>query len=186
MRACQLIMKKTGTIEALNVSPKGFYEGFLLRTGKKIIQINLPKEEHGTSGEGLNPGDRVTVEVEPESPRGEPVHEVFRLVGLPGANDHLAKGDKHGTRHFSGRIERLNYALHGEVNGGMMDSGDFLHLKPEGARSVKLTTGMKVNGRGSSRPMLGGHSVMEATEVNGIEIHHHKPKKKHAASHARE
>jgi len=33
-----LTVKKTGTIEALNVSPKGFYEWLLLRAGKKIVQ----------------------------------------------------------------------------------------------------------------------------------------------------
>ena len=38
-------MKKTGTIDALNVSPKGFYEGILLSKGRGRIQVNLPKDE---------------------------------------------------------------------------------------------------------------------------------------------
>jgi hypothetical protein len=149
-------VKKTGTIEAVNFSPKGFHKGFLLRTGKRIVQINLPKGESGTMDKCVNPGERVTVEVEPEEPHGEPAHSVFRLVLLLGVNGHLAEDDKHGNLHFAGRIEKLNYALHGEVNGGILDSGDFLHLKPEGARAVKLKVGMQVEGRGSTKPMVGG------------------------------
>ena len=83
-------------------------------------------------------------------------------------------------KHFSGRIERLNYALHGEVNGGILESGDFLHLKPEGARAINLAVGMAVEARGKTRPMPGGRFVIDADEVNGTVIGHHQTKKKHA------
>ena len=59
-------MKKSGAIEALNLSPKGFQEGFLLRTGKSgkaIAQINLPKDERDKWANRLSPGELVTVEV---------------------------------------------------------------------------------------------------------------------------
>jgi hypothetical protein len=89
---------------------------------------------------------------------------------------------------FSGRVARLNYALHGEVNGGILESGDFLHLKPEGARAVGLKLGLSVKGKGKTKPMADGHLVIEADEVNGIPIERHKgphkaphkAKKKHA------
>jgi hypothetical protein len=74
----------------------------------------------------------------------------------------------------------LNYALHGEVNGGILESGDFLHLKPEGARAIGLALGMAVEARGKTRPTPGGWFVIEADEVNGTIIGHHKGKKKHA------
>jgi hypothetical protein len=178
-----LTVKKTGTIEALNISPKGFYEGFLLRTGKKIVQINLPKHEIGIIDQGLATGEEITADVEAEEPHGQPQHGVFRLLRFAGPNGHFAKPDKDGNNAFSGQIMRLNYALHGAVNGGILDSGDFLHLKPEGARTLKLQLGMQVEGRGVTKPMVGGHSVIEAQVVNGIEIKHHKAKKKHAAKH---
>ena len=125
LRAHSFTVKKTGTIEALNVSPKGFYEGFLLHTGKKIVQVNLPKHELGMLDGGLETGKQITAEVEAEEPHGEPKYVVFRLLRLAAEGD-----DKHGTGPFVGRIERLNYALHGAVNGGILESGDFLHLKP--------------------------------------------------------
>jgi hypothetical protein len=185
LRASQLLMKKSGTVEALNVSPKGFYEGFLLKTGKRVVQINFPKEEHEPSARDLKPGQQVTIEVESEQPHGKPEHDVFRLVHLLSVDGRVVETIKQGTSRFSGRIEALNYALHGEVNGGILDSGDFLHVKPEGARALKMKAGMEVEGHGSTRPMVGGHSVIEAEEANGIGIRGHKASQKHAAKHAR-
>jgi hypothetical protein len=165
-------MKKKGSIQSLNVSPKGFYEGFLLKTSKGTIQVNLPKEQaHGLDQE-WQPGSELAVEVELEEPWGMPEHPVYRLA-------HPIES-KNASGKFSGRVERLNYALHGEVNGGILESGDFLHLKPEGARAVGLKPGLSVKGNGKTKPMVGGHLVIEADEVNGISIEHHKAKKKHA------
>jgi hypothetical protein len=174
-------MKKTGTVEAWNISPKGFYEGFLLRTGKKVSQVNFPKEEVQAWGAALNSGDQIAVEVEPEPAHGDPEHSVYRLTRLRTLNGKAFAGHKPGPSRFSGSVATLNYALHGEVNGAILDSGDFLHLKPQGARDVALKIGLKVEGHGNSKPMVGGHSVIEAEEVNGVAIHHHKgAKKKHA------
>jgi hypothetical protein len=164
-------VKTTGAVEALNVSPKGHYEGFLLRTSKGVIQINIPKD--GMPGRLPEPGEKVSAEVEKEPPHGEPQHKVFRLHRL--LNGSSGKTEKKNTR-FHGRVARLNYALHGEVNGGILDSGDFLHLKPAGAREVGLAIETEVKGRGSSRPMVDGHLVIEADEVNGIAIHRGKKK----------
>jgi len=181
LRALPLGVKTTGAIEALNISPKGFHEGFLLRTTKGIVQINLPKDS--PTRVDLKPGDRISAEVEREPLHAEPSHDVFRLVRFVGRNGQKHKPHEHEDGRFSGRVQRLNYALHGEVNGGILDTGDFLHLKPEGAREVGLEIGMKVEGRGLLKPMVGGHSVIEAEEVNGVAIQH-KARKKHAAKHA--
>jgi hypothetical protein len=117
--------------------------------------------------------------VEAEEPWGTPAHKVFRLVRVVDKGGRKAETDQHPPRNFSGRIERLNYALHGEVNGGILESGDFLHLKPEGARAVGLAVGMAVEARGTTKPMPGGRFVIEADEVNGTVIRPGKSKKKH-------
>ena len=49
---------------------------------------------------------------------------------------------------------------------------------------MKLNVGMQVAGHGYKKPMVGGHSVIEAEEVNGTRITHNKAKKKHSAKHA--
>lgn len=166
-------MKKTGTIEALNVSPKGFYEGILLSKGRGRIQVNLPKDEALMMAPSFQQGQTITVDVEKEKPHGTPVHEVYRLVRLAGATKN---GD--GVKSFSGQVKALNFALHGEVNGGILDSGDFLHLKPKGAQAIGIKVGMAVKGHGTTKPMVGGRVVIEARDVNGVEIEHGKAKKK--------
>ncbi len=164
----------------MNISPKGFYEGFLLKSGKNVIQVNLPKEHLHSFADGWTSDGEISVEVEPEEPWGTPAHEVFRLVRVVDNGDGQAANDHHPPTKFSGRIDRLNYALHGEVNGGILESGDFLHLKPEGARAVGLVVGMAVDARGTTKPMPGGRFVIEADEVNGTVIGHGKARKKHA------
>ena len=49
-------MKRTGTVAALNMSPKGFHEGFLLKTDKGTIQVNVSKHEIGALGKEVAPG----------------------------------------------------------------------------------------------------------------------------------
>ncbi|WP_031498320.1 hypothetical protein [Bryobacter aggregatus] len=158
-------MKKSGTIQAMNLSPKGRYRGFLLKTSKGTVQINLPK---GKTNDLLKPGVEIAAEVEEEESRGKRGHRVFRLLHL------LKENGGNGHSQFSGKVLSLNYARHGEVNGGILDSGDFLHLKPEAARAVALKVGMEVTGVGHTKPMAGDHAgdhlVIEAEEVNGIQM----------------
>jgi hypothetical protein len=163
----------------MNVSPKGFYEGFLLKSGKSVIQINLPKEHIQSFANGWPSDGEISVEVEAEEPWGTPAHKVFRLVRVVHNGGREAEKDHHRPREFAARIERLNYALHGEVNGGILESGDFRHLKPEGAQAVGLAVGMAVEARGTTKPMPGGRFVIEAEQVNGTVIGHGKAKKKH-------
>jgi hypothetical protein len=163
----------------MNISPKGTYEGFLLKSGKNVVQINLPKERLHSFADGWPSTGKISVEVEAEDSWGAPAHKVFRLVRVIDNGSRKAEDGPHIRNHFSGRIDRLNYALHGEVNGGILESGDFLHLKPEGARAINLAVGMAVEARGKTRPMPGGRFVIDADEVNGTVIGH-QTKKKHA------
>lgn len=169
---------KRGTVQAFNISPKGSYEGLLLEEEDgELVQINFGHEMASLLPEPGTVGVPIALEVEPEPQHGKSCHPVFRLTSVKGANGN-------GTRRFSGTVSRLNYALHGEANGGILDSGDFLHLKPHGAAAINLEVGMHVAGSGKAKPMVGGHSVIEADEVNGIRIGEKpKPKPKKKAAH---
>jgi hypothetical protein len=165
-------MEKTGIVQTFNISPKGSPEGLLLESDGEIIQINFLPEFAAEIAAMAAEGKEFKANVEPEEAHGHPSHTVFRLLSLNGHDGH-----------FSGKVKHLNYALHGEVNGAILDSGDFLHLKPHGAAALDLKPGMKVKAAGPSKPMFDGHRVIEATEVNGIAIDKKpKPKKK---AHAR-
>jgi hypothetical protein len=84
------------------------------------------------------PNGEISIEVEAEEPWGRPAHKAFRLVRVVDKGGRKAETDHRPPTQFSGRIEKLNCALHGEVNGGILESGDFLHLKPEGAQAVSV------------------------------------------------
>ena len=176
--------RKHGTVQAFNISPKGSYEGLLMESGGNIIQVNF-SPEYAMSIEQTAPiGQAVELEVEPADTKEKSVHPVYRLLSIHSKNGRntSSQANANNNGHFSGEVARLNYALHGEVNGGILDTGDFLHLKPHGAAAVELAVGMKVQGTGHSKPMTGGHRVIDADEINGIAIEH-KPKPKKKAAH---
>lgn len=167
MLPMQAVMEKTGIVQTFNVSPKGTLEGLLMKIGDETIQINF-RQEFASEIASVAVGEELKVELEPEEAHDHPNHPVFRLLGLSANNSH-----------FAGKVKHLNYALHGEANGAILDSGNFLHVKPYGAAALDLKPGMRVKGSGSSKPMFDGHRVIEAIEVNGIPMEKRlKPKKK--------
>ena len=176
----QTAIKKNGTVQSFNVSPKGMYEGLFLQTKTELIQINFPREFAAMIADVASIGDKVKVEVEAGDAKGHASHPVYALISVQNDSQQrfsLAESIDNGNIKFAGKVERLNYALHGEVNGAILETGDFLHVKPHGAAALELVIGMKVKGIGATKPMTGGHQVIEAEEVNGIYMEH-KPKPK--------
>ena len=163
-------MQIRGTVQSFNLSPKGCYEGLLLKTPQELMQVNFSKEWSASMSEMAPPGSEIAFDVQPMEPEGRPAHPVFQLIAIAGAGK------------FSGKIERLNYALHGEVNGAILTNGDFVHTKPHGAATLQLKAGMKVEGHGESKPAADGHRIIEAEEVNGLPLEK-KPKPKKKAPH---
>ena len=177
--------KKSGIVQSFNVSPKGHYEGLLLENKGELLQVNFPQEWSSTIADLAAPGKSIHIEVESHEKDGHGLHPVYRLLSLSNEKQgtfSLDESNGSGNGHFAGKVERLNYALNGEVNGAILDTGDFLHLKPHGAAALELALGMKVKGTGASRPMIGGHRVIEAAEVNGVALGQ-KPKPGKKAHH---
>lgn len=143
-------MSKTvrGAVEAHNFSPKGEVEGLLVRADGGLVQVNLAK---GTANPPA-PGAAVELAVEPEDggpKHARPAHPVYRAAA---AQDGV-----------SGTVVRLNFTRHGEPNGVVLDTGDFVHLKPHGLRAAGLKVGDHVTASGDVRPMAAGGSAVEAT-----------------------
>jgi hypothetical protein len=128
--------KLRGKVLAFNISPKGQVEGALLRTAGGQAQVNFPKHEAEALSASMQLGKRVELEVKREPDEGD--HPVFTVRAQPGA--------------LSGTVVRLNYALHGEVNGYHLDDGTFAHVKPEGAKKYKVQVGDQVKAVGERRP----------------------------------
>jgi hypothetical protein len=139
-----------GKIVAFNLSPKGQIEGALVETARSTVQLNFPKHDAGPFAP-LRAGALVDVDAELEVDGGE--HPVYR-AGAPEAS-------------ISGTIVRLNYALHGAVNGWHLDDGTFVHAKPDGAKRHRLRVGERIEVRGPRRTGPDG-SVLEARSIKRL------------------
>lgn len=168
-----------GVVEYLNFSPKGSYEAILLKTGKDRVQLNFPPEWSEQIARDVRTGDRVAAEVEDYDDDRPGHHRVYSLLSLSGAKG-LQIGGASGNS-ITGKVERINFAKHGEPNGAILDSGHFVHLKPGGARAVGLKIGQTLEVQGRSKPSAHGSlQVIEAEFVNGIDLAHAKHAKKHS------
>ncbi len=127
--------KLRGQVLALNISPKGHIEGAVLETSDGRAQVNFPKHSAELFARATPVGANVELDAEGEPDEGE--HPVYTALD---AEDEI-----------SGTIVRLNYALHGEVNGYHLDDGTFVHVKPEGAKKYKLRVGDRVKASGTRR-----------------------------------
>jgi hypothetical protein len=172
----------SGVFLSFNLSPKGIPEGFVCRQGKSTFQVNFPPELTNEVAKRVSEGVKVEAEVTPFRDAEEEAHPVYELRSLM-SGDQLLVVDGGGEEdvHVAGTIVRLNYAKRGEVNGAILDTGEFVHLRPHGARELELKIGQQLKAEGEVRPGWAGARVIEATRANGISIE--KPKKKRGPLH---
>ena len=161
-----------GVIRDFNLSPKGTIEGVLLDTKAGVVQINFAPDD---VPRGLSAGQAVEIVVETDHhakkhPEGN--HPVFQFVSM-----HGREKEEDGPVRVSGTVQKLNFARHGEPNGVILDTGDFIHLKPDGMKRHGLKVGQHITAEGDARPTTTGHRVIEATVVNGIPVGPKKPHK---------
>jgi len=134
-----------GKVLAYNISPKGHIEGVLIETDSGLAQLNFPK--HGADARMMTVGAKVDVAVELEHDRG----------------DHPVYASSDAEVYATGTILRLNYALHGDVNGCHLDDGTFVHVKPDEAKGYDLRVGAKITATGSRR--VGADAVVLDAET---------------------
>ena len=158
-------------VVAHNFSPRGGVEGLLVEAVGRPAQIVFLPEKGTELSRTIAIGQTVdlVVEAEPPAPKGEASHPVYRFVST--APSEKSRGAVTPPPNaIKGVVARLNYARHGEPNGVVLDTGDFIHLKPDGMKQLKLKVGDHIEADGETHPMdLGGH-VVEAKSVNGVQL----------------
>ncbi len=163
-----------GQFTQLIYSPKGGIEGLLIETGGTPTQFVTDPQDPSVLQlfAELQPGQTLLVEgteagPSPKGPKGEAAHFVYRFERLA-AIDGREPEPTHRHAEVSGKVERFNYAKHGAPNGVVLDSGDFVHTKPEGLEKLGLKIGDKVKAEGPARSLATGHGrVIDAHSVNG-------------------
>jgi hypothetical protein len=171
--------KFRGLLQDFNFSPKGGVEGFLLHADGQTVQINVTPDVGFAVVRGI--GQTVEATVEPDHEAGKHAkgdHPVYHLVMLTGTEGkvliHSGAGNAE-TVTVQGVVKRINYAPHGAANGVVLESGDFIHMKPEGMKKIDLKAGDQVTAEGQGGTMPLGQQVVEARTVNGTSIVGKKP-----------
>lgn len=160
-----------GRFQHLIYSPKGTIEGLLIDTDGVPTQFVCDGEDPMLMAQlgTLTRGQALVVEgTEADaSPKGEPEHTVYRLERLASIDGH-APAEAQPDDGTEGTVLRFNHARHGAANGVVLDSGDFVHTRPDGLAALGLKIGDRIVARGPARPLATGPGrVIEAHSVNG-------------------
>lgn len=164
----------TGTFRHMIYSPRGDHEGVLLDSDGEPLQLVFDRHDAlgGAVFEQVAPGQLVSVDAVPQgpSPKGEGEHPVYafgRLLSIDGQKPAKPKAAPRGAA-YQGRVVRLNHARHGAANGVVLDTGDFIHTKPDGMLRLKLKVGDVVRADGDAQRLADDSGwAVEATQVNG-------------------
>lgn len=164
--------------------PDGSIEGALVEAAGRPLQLLV---EHGDEAAGrllagLREGQSIVADAVEQGPshKGPSAHAVHLLERLRSVDGAKPAKERPAPRSaaYNGRVTRFNYARHGAKNGVVLDTGDFIHLKPEGMAKAKLAVGDQVAADGDAWPLaLGGGYVVEATVVNGKAVAGRPPAK---------
>lgn len=172
--------KKQQTIEGrfqhVFYSPKGRIDGILIDVDGESVQIVFDRHDNDSANAflSLKQGKSLVVKATTKSPspKGERAHLIYnfiQLVSIEGRKPSKRKSANNVAS--SGLVVYFNYARHGEANGVVLDSGDFIHMKPEQFSRLTLKVGDKVRADGiAHRLLFGTGRVLEATRVNGKNI----------------
>jgi hypothetical protein len=166
------------TIECLfeqpTYAPDGTVEGALVRLEGTRSQLVV---DHGDERAAdvlgaIKAGERLIVQanLQGPSPKGPPEHPIYTLakvISIDGLKPARAKRAPVPAP-YKGMVVCFNYARHGAKNGVVLDTGDFIHLKPEGFARFKPTVGDRVEADGDAWPLASGAGyVVEAVSFNG-------------------
>ena len=165
-----------GTCRQFLFSPKGSIDGMLLLVDDEVIQVSLSRKKGAALSLLAKPGKPLCVLGHPDrssrgSGRAHPVYKFESLADADGKAVHAPK--KHGDTHpdkdsvaVNGVVSSLHYARHGQPNGVMLATGEFIHLRRRGMMQARLKVGSKVRAVGKLRMTLLNTRMLEAHHVN--------------------
>jgi len=160
----------SGKLQQLLFSPKGGIEGLLIEVDAKPIQVSL--EPGDADAKVFNDAVGKPIEVKAladHSPKTKDSrHPVYQLDSITMIAGKAYKPN--ATQPIRGVVASIHYAKHGEPNGVILESGEFIHTRPHGMEKLKLDLGSKVVAHGEVRMTVLGSAMIEAHEVNRVTI----------------
>lgn len=164
----------SGTCQQLLFSPKGGIEGALVKVKGAVLQLSMHPDIGAAFARSAAPGKRLrvlaTVDNSPKTKDGaHPVYQFESFADAMGQAVELTGSDPADTT-IKGVVAALHYARHGQPNGVVLETGEFIHMRPHGMAQVGLGVGAKVNAVGDLRMTVLGTRMLEARVVNRMEL----------------
>jgi hypothetical protein len=159
-----------GRLQRLLFSPKGAIEGLLLTIASKTVQVSLDpgNADAAALADSVGQSIEITATADRSAKTRKGAHPVFELDGITTlAGKAFAAGD---AAPVSGVVADIHYARHGEPNGVILQSGEFIHTRPPGMKKLKLQVGSTVVAHGPVRTTVLGTALVEAREVNRMTL----------------
>ena len=164
----------SGTCQQLLFSPKGGIEGALVKVKGKTVQISVTPDLGAALARVTGPARRLRVLAEADhSPKtADGAHPVYKLESLADAAGQAIEWPEFDSADttIKGVVATLHFARHGEPNGVVLETGEFIHLRPHGMALVGLGIGSKIIAVGKQRMTILGTRMLEAQQVNRIAL----------------
>jgi len=164
----------TGTCLQLLFSPKGGIEGVLLKVKGEVLQVSLNPDAGALFARVTGPGKRLRLlaaaDHSPKTTDG--AHPVYQFESFADANGQAiesADTDPANTT-IKGVVAALHFARHGQPNGVVLETGEFIHMRPHGMALAGLGVGARVSAVGAVRMTVLGTRMLEAHQVNRIDL----------------
>ena len=162
-----------GTCRQLLFSRDGAIEGCLITVKGKTAQVSMTSEEGSLLSQMIGPGKRMRILATPDLSADaiDAPHPVFCFVALADSQgEPLDMPDiEPGASAISGQVSMLTYAQHGQPNGVVLDTGEFIHVGTDAMRTTALRAGSKVRAVGELRRTLLGSRMLDERLVNGVQ-----------------
>jgi hypothetical protein len=163
-----------GTCQQLLFSPKGGVEGALVKMKGAVVQVSVPHDQGAALLQMTRPGRPLRVlAVADHSPKtADGAHPVFKFESFADAAGQAIDGPDMAPGHTTvkGVVGALHFARHGEPNGVILETGEFIHLRPHGMVAAGLDIGSRVNAVGDLRMTVLGTRMLEAHRVNRVDL----------------
>ena len=163
-----------GACQQLLFSPKGGIDGALVKMKGTVIQVSVTPDKGVALMEVTGPGRQLRVLAVPDrsSKAANGTHPVYKFESFADAAGQAIKtpdGAPVQTT-INGIVEAWHFARHGEPNGVILETGEFIHLRPHGVVAAGLDIGSKVNAVGQLHMTVLGPCMLEAHRVNRIDL----------------
>jgi hypothetical protein len=160
----------TGVCQQLLFSPKGDVAGALVTRKGKVVQLTFEPETGAVFTRRCSPGQRVRVLAVVDHSRKATggAHPVYAFRSFADASGHARKhADVDGRETtITGTVAALHFARHGQPNGVVLRTGEYLHLRPAGMKECGLAVGARVTAVGEVHMTVLGTRMLEASRVN--------------------